>query len=68
MGINLGLGVDMGKLELIYSASTHVTRRPSVSGGSLITHLTSRKTILDEEISELDALIGMCQELLNEGY
>lgn len=60
--------LDLGKLELVYSASPHVTRRPAVSGGSLITHLTSRMSALDEEIAELDTLIDMCQELLNEGY
>jgi hypothetical protein len=55
---------DAGTYELIYATASHVTSRPSISDGSLISHLVARRDTLKEEIDELNRIIQECEDRL----
>lgn len=56
---------DLSTLGIVYTASPHVTQRPTVDGGSLLTQLYTKRQEVTDGIVELDQLITMCQELLD---
>ena len=57
---------DFSKLSLVYTAAPHVTQRPSVTGGSLLTYLYNKLAETNSGIAELDQLIALCNSLLND--
>jgi len=57
---------DFSKLSLVFTAAPHVTQRPTVTGGSLLTYLYEKRKETQDGITELDELIAHCQELLDE--
>ncbi len=57
---------DLSKLSLVYTAAPHVTQRPSVTGGSLLTYLFEKQTEIASGLAELEQLIDLCNELLQD--
>jgi len=57
---------DLSKLSLVHTAAPHVTQRPTVTGGSLLTYLYDKRAEIVEGIDECDQIIAICKDLLNE--